>query len=1351
MLKKKLAVLLAVAMLITMLPMTVFATGLSDMPNNWSVQALESAVSNGLLNGNDGNIMPDENLTRAQTASIVNRAFGATEKASLSSYIDVAADSWYYSDMAKAVQMGTFVGYDNKLNPDSYITRQEAFLVLARAIKLPDGNAAALDSFQDKDSVSSWAKGAVSAMTAAGYVNGLDGKMNPLANITRAKFAQIMNNVLKGYISTEGIYTSVPSGNVMINVPNVTLKDVIIKGDLVIGDGVGDGNVTLDSVTVTGRVVIRGGGVNSIEITGTSNLQNIVIARVDGQVRVYNADGTEVGKIIIDGKDDVIIQGNVDTVTLMAPDVRVTTYAEITSATIEGENSQIIVAASSTINTISVAASNTVVDVSGNVTNIVVNGERTAISGSGNVGSVAANANNVIVTTSNTDVTAAAGITGVIAGTTNVAGGTTVNTNPASRGSGGSSGGDFTVAPTVASLSPNSGPAAGGTSVTIMGSNFTGATAVSFGGTAAVSYTVDSSVQISAAAPAHAAGAADVTVTTPGGTATASGAYTYIAAPEPTPAPTITAISPASGPAAGGAAVSITGANFMGATAVSFGGTAAASYTIDSSAQISAMAPAHAAGAADVTVTTPGGIATASGAYTYIAAPEPTPAPTITAISPASGPAAGGTAVSITGANFTGATAVSFGGTAAVSYIVDSSTQISAVAPAHAAGAADVTVTTPGGTATDTGAYTYIAAPTITTISPASGPVAGGTVVSITGADFTGATAVSFDGTATASYTVDSSAQISAVAPAHAAGAADVTVTTPGGTATGTGAYTYAAAPTITAISPASGPAAGGTTVSITGTDFTGATAVSFGGTAAASYTVDSSAQISAVAPAHAAGAADVTVTTPGGTATGTGAYTYIAAPTITAISPISGPTFGGTAVIITGTDFTGATAVSFGGTAAVSYTVDSPVQISAVAPAHAAGAADVTVTTPGGTATGTGVYTYVTIPVYGSIYQLATLADATIAGGADVPFSNNGPLSGITHTAGTTTFTVPETGTYQIDYSVNVTGGAGSAVALTVNGSVYASTCISVLNVPGGVSGSAMLNLTTGDVITLRNNSITAMTLSLAPSLGAQICIDKLDAACGYGYQLANAVIAGGADVPFSNNGPLSGVAHTAGTTTFTVVETGTYKIDYDVNITSGVNSAIAIAVNGTVDASTNIKVLAAGGVSGSAMLNLTAGDVITLRNNSATAMTLSPVPSVGAQMCIDKLDATYGYGYLLANAATSGKVNQNYYVLFEQNGPLSGVTKTQPTFFTVTETGTYKIDYNLSITAGSAIALAVNLTVDASTNIKVLAAGGVSGSAILNLTAGDTIRLCNNSETQMLLSIAPSVGAQINIVKLN
>jgi hypothetical protein len=115
------------------------------------------------------------------------------------------------------------------------------------------------------------------------------------------------------------------------------------------------------------------------------------------------------------------------------------------------------------------------------------------------------------------------------------------------------------------------------------------------------------------------------------------------------------------------------------------------------------------------------------------------------------------------------------------------------------------------------------------------------------------------------------------------------------------------------------------------------------------------------------------------------------------------------------------------------------------------------------------------------------------VIGGADIPFSNNGPLDDITHTAGTTTLTVSTAGTYQIDYQVSITAGIGSQLAVAVNGVVNSSTPVTTLVATGLNAGTAMLNLSAGDVVTLRNNSLVAMTMALAPAVSAQMNLVRI------------------------------------------------------------------------------------------------------------------------------------------------------------------------------------------------------------------------------------------------------------------
>ena len=409
--KKKLTLLLSLTMIISMIPVNVFATIFSDMPNNWSTVVLEKAVANGLISGDNSRIMADENLTRAQMATILNRAFGTLEKSSIKSYSDIPSSSWYYDEMAKAAHMGIIKGSNNRLYPDDYITREETFEALARVFKLSLADLNVLDIFSDKELVSDWAKYGVTSLVSEGYISGSDGKLNPKKHITRAEFAKIMDNLIKNYISDEGTFTVLDNGNTMINVPNVTLKDLTVKGDLIIGDGVSEGYVILDNIIVEGRTIVRGGK-DSIKIINNSDINKVIIAKVNGTIKLSIEDGVEIEKIIVDGNCDVIIEGNVETVVISSPNILVNIIGHVTNIEIN-----------ETANDLEIFISKGAL-----VKSIIVNSINVEIYGKGKIATVEANSDNISVSTTDTLVKATPGSTGVTAGGMNVKPGRTTNT-----------------------------------------------------------------------------------------------------------------------------------------------------------------------------------------------------------------------------------------------------------------------------------------------------------------------------------------------------------------------------------------------------------------------------------------------------------------------------------------------------------------------------------------------------------------------------------------------------------------------------------------------------------------------------------------------------------------------------------------------------------------------------------------------------------------------------------------------------------------------------------------------------------------------------------------------------------
>jgi hypothetical protein len=296
---------------------------------------------------------------------------------------------------------------------------------------------------------------------------------------------------------------------------------------------------------------------------------------------------------------------------------------------------------------------------------------------------------------------------------------------------------------------------------------------------------------------------------------------------------------------------------------------------------------------------------------------------------------------------------------AAATFKVEGDSQILAWAPAGVTGLVDVTITAPGGASAASIAdqFTYIPLkppkPAPLSVIPNYGAVAGGTFVILQGAGFTNATAVTFGGQP-GQFDVVSDGQIDAVSPPTPGGtprAVDVVVTTPIGTSTAVppDGFTYVALPSVSQLTPDEAPYLGGTEVVIGGSGFSGADEVLFGVTPAAAFQAWSDGVVTATAPPG-VGLVQVAVRTKLGVSAASPAsqFTYAAIPAVAQLTPTTGPTAGGTSVVITGQGFTGATTVAFGGVVAPAFTINSDIQIIAISP-PGSGLVDVTVTTSGG------------------------------------------------------------------------------------------------------------------------------------------------------------------------------------------------------------------------------------------------------------------------------------------------------------------------------------------------------------------------------------------------------------------
>jgi hypothetical protein len=490
----------------------------------------------------------------------------------------------------------------------------------------------------------------------------------------------------------------------------------------------------------------------------------------------------------------------------------------------------------------------------------------------------------------------------------------------------------FVLPPTITSFSPQT--AGIGDKVIITGTEFTEADFVQFGGIYAP-FKVISPTSIEATVANGSSGS--VTVNTKGGVASLPG-FTH-------KAPVINSFTPTT--ASNGGTVTISGVNFTGATSVTFGGTPAKSFSVTSATQINAVVGAGKSGS--VIVTTPFGSAFKDG-FEH-------PGPAITYVSPLYAGPLSAAPITIYGANFTGATSISFGSVAATSFTVTSPTTITVTPPAGASG--DVVVMTPRGSDKAAG-FVWVSPPAITGFVKNQNNTR---TITVTGNNFIGVNTITVGGVA-CYFTVSSANSL--IVYIDNAPTGDLQITTVGGSVKFPGYVN--SSPAIQAVSPAT--AAVGQTITITGVNFNNVQSVKFGNVNATSYTVVSSGKIAAVV---ADGSSSPLIVT---TADGTSYFSdfrLLQPPAVYYVSPDKGGL--GTLVTISGTNLTNTTGVKIGGTSATIISVqDNSVQVKVTTGTTGA----IVLTTPAGSAT-FGMFTWYPAPIITSGDPMRANASTTV------------------------------------------------------------------------------------------------------------------------------------------------------------------------------------------------------------------------------------------------------------------------------------------------------------------------------------------------------------------------------------
>lgn len=290
-----------------------FSVPYTDLTGHWSQSAVTRLQDLNLLKGyTDGTFKPSQVISRAEFVMILDRAFGFTGNAATGSYADMTSDDWYYDVMVRANGSGIIEGTDREhLSPQQPITRQDASVMVDRAFQLSavTNEDSEQLKFQDADDISGYAKKALTYLVNENILKGFQGKLNPKAPITRAETAELLSAMIADVKSTPGTYESRVDGNLIIKSTDITLKNMVVNGNLSLAEGIGEGSVVLQGVTVTGSVIIKGGGSHSININN-SKLKRVVVDKRGEPVRIAITEESNIQEMHVKQKSILEISSN---------------------------------------------------------------------------------------------------------------------------------------------------------------------------------------------------------------------------------------------------------------------------------------------------------------------------------------------------------------------------------------------------------------------------------------------------------------------------------------------------------------------------------------------------------------------------------------------------------------------------------------------------------------------------------------------------------------------------------------------------------------------------------------------------------------------------------------------------------------------------------------------------------------------------------------------------------------------------------------------------------------------------------------------------------------------------------
>ena len=287
----------AAALVASMATVPALAADFKDTDNHWAKDAINRWSDYGVVKGSNGEFRPDSAMTRAEFAQVIANLLHLPDASSSVSFNDVADTDWFASAIKSCAAAGILKGDGTNANPTAAITREEAMVMLGRALGVAEENGSL--NYSDANQVASWAEGFVKAMTDKGYVHGVGANtLAPKNNINRASLMTIVDNAIKAYANkANSSVTAASEGITLVVEPGVTVSGT--ANDLVVAGGakggttaVTDGSKVTDTLTVTTQNA-------TVVLKSKSSAENAVLTANATNSKIVVENGSTIGTVAV--------------------------------------------------------------------------------------------------------------------------------------------------------------------------------------------------------------------------------------------------------------------------------------------------------------------------------------------------------------------------------------------------------------------------------------------------------------------------------------------------------------------------------------------------------------------------------------------------------------------------------------------------------------------------------------------------------------------------------------------------------------------------------------------------------------------------------------------------------------------------------------------------------------------------------------------------------------------------------------------------------------------------------------------------------------------------------------------